>query len=69
MSCFLSLPLINSEEERTSISTMTTDQARKQAENDQRNGKGPANTSNWDASSRNAYNAEYERQKQQQNKK
>ncbi len=48
---------------------MTPEQARQQAQNDVRNGKGAAQTSNWDANSRNAYEAEYERQKQDQLKK
>ncbi len=48
---------------------MTPEQARQQAQNDARQGKGAAQTSNWDANSSNAYNAEYERQRQEQLKK
>jgi len=48
---------------------MSQEAARTQAQNDASQGKGPADTHTWDYNVANAYNAEYQRQQQNQNNK
>jgi hypothetical protein len=46
-----------------------SDTSRQQANNDFNRGNAPANTSNWDAINRAAYDAEYARRQQEQQEK
>ncbi|HEY4359728.1 MAG TPA: hypothetical protein VGN17_02110 [Bryobacteraceae bacterium] len=48
---------------------MDQDQARQQAQREHDWNQGPANTNSWDANTRNAYEAERERLRQQQDQK